>query len=339
MRQAAKTKRNGGDLLSKDQNKTERKKTIHRVEKNKDFSVLCNIGPSDERLTYGARGLLTFMLTRPDDWVFYDEELAKHTPETLYKVKQYMKELKTLGYVKRQPIKDPETHQIERWETVLYEVPQIPDQPDPEDEKEDAEEDPGNNQEPEVEIQSPGEKPMDPPEVEKPDCGFPHDWNPRGVGNQQLLNTNNKPNTDKTNIPIRDQQVDPGHQNLTIPDIQKPTAIIFLEIGKKKALSPDDVICLNLLFKIHTPAAIQKQILESFERLNKKKSVKVEFEGQEYTITDPAKLPIRYVYNSMKNWSSLRNTKGGGQGGQTRGNPDRSAKDYQGKAASGFFVQ
>lgn len=124
--------------------------------------------------------------------------------------------------------------------------------------------------------------------------------------------------------------------NPNVPDLQKTTAILFLQLGKKKQLSDDDISCLKMLFKIHTPAAIQKNILQAFERLEKNGSVKVEFEGKEYTISKAENLPIRYIWNSMKNWTSLKGT-GGAKNGKkrtgkvSRGNPNRDSKDYRGE--------
>lgn len=142
-------------------------------------------------------------------------------------------------------------------------------------------------------------------------------------------------------IPVGEDKP-PEQQNepdINVPDMQKATAIFFLGIGKKPQLSEDDKICLNMLFKIHTPAAIQQNILKSFERLKDKGSVKVEFDGKDYVISKPEKLPVRYIYNSMKNWSSLKNAgKGGAKGGQTRGNPNRKTKDYTKGAGPGFFT-
>ncbi len=51
---------------------------IIRVEKNRNYSVINNTGLRDERLSWKAKGILAYILTLPDDWVFYREELATH---------------------------------------------------------------------------------------------------------------------------------------------------------------------------------------------------------------------------------------------------------------------
>ncbi|PFC37567.1 DnaD domain protein [Bacillus cereus] len=94
-----------------------------RVSKDKNYTTINNTGLRDERLTWKAKGILAYILSLPDDWVFYMEEVATHAKDKLDSLKSGMKELKEHGYVKRFPIKD-EKGKIIRWETIIYEVPQ-----------------------------------------------------------------------------------------------------------------------------------------------------------------------------------------------------------------------
>lgn len=94
-----------------------------RVNKNKNYTTINNTGLRDKRLTWKAKGILAYILTLPDDWVFYMEEIATHAKDKLDSLKSGMKELKKYGYVKRFPVKD-EQGKIIRWETIIYEVPQ-----------------------------------------------------------------------------------------------------------------------------------------------------------------------------------------------------------------------
>ncbi|AJG73595.1 DnaD domain protein (plasmid) [Bacillus thuringiensis] len=94
-----------------------------RVSKDKNYTTINNTGLKDERLTWKAKGILAYILSLPDDWVFYMEEVATHAKDKLDSLKSGMKELKEHGYVKRFPVKD-EKGKIIRWETIIYEVPQ-----------------------------------------------------------------------------------------------------------------------------------------------------------------------------------------------------------------------
>ncbi|PEM89490.1 DnaD domain protein [Bacillus toyonensis] len=137
---------------------------IVRVEKTKNYSVVNNTGLRDERLSWKAKGILAYILTLPDDWVFYREELATHAKDGLDSLRSGMKELKEYGYLQRLPIRN-DNNKIVSWETVIHEVPQV-------------------------------EPLADFPPVENPPVGNPP------VENPELLNTN-IPSTNKlnTNIP------------------------------------------------------------------------------------------------------------------------------------------
>ncbi|MGH0945153.1 hypothetical protein ACQVTS_29200 [Bacillus mycoides] len=95
-----------------------------RVSKDKNYTTINNTGLRDERLTWKAKGILAYILSLPDDWVFYMEEVAKHSKDGIASLKAGMKELKECGYVKRFPIKG-EDGKIHKWETIIYEVPQV----------------------------------------------------------------------------------------------------------------------------------------------------------------------------------------------------------------------
>ena len=42
--------------------------SVFKIEKTKDFTVMCNFHLRDKNLTYKAKGLLSFMLSLPEDW-------------------------------------------------------------------------------------------------------------------------------------------------------------------------------------------------------------------------------------------------------------------------------
>lgn len=133
-----------------------------RVNKSKNYTTINNTGLRDERLSWKAKGILAYILSLPDDWVFYMEEIATHAKDKISSLYSGMKELKKYGYVKRFPIKD-EKGKIIKWETIVYEVPQEEN-----------------------------------PHVEIPQMDIPHVENPH-IENQTLLSTNNLLSTNKQN--------------------------------------------------------------------------------------------------------------------------------------------
>lgn len=137
-----------------------------RVSKDKNYTTINNTGLRDERLTWKAKGILAYILSLPDDWVFYMEEVATHSKDKLDSLKSGIKELKEHGYVKRYPVKN-EKGKITRWEMIIYEVPQ-------------------------------GEYPLvENPQMEKPLVDKPLVENPLLLSTKEL--STNKPNTDKQN--------------------------------------------------------------------------------------------------------------------------------------------
>ncbi|EOO68088.1 DnaD and phage-associated domain-containing protein [Bacillus cereus VD196] len=94
-----------------------------RVNKDKNYTTINNTGLKDKRLSWKAKGILAYILTLPDDWIFYREELSRHAKDGLDSLRAGMKELKEYGYLKRFPVRD-DNNKIIKWETIIYEVPQ-----------------------------------------------------------------------------------------------------------------------------------------------------------------------------------------------------------------------
>ncbi|MFU1798193.1 hypothetical protein ACM1RC_30355 [Paenibacillus azoreducens] len=88
------------------------------------FTRILNEALQDERLSFKARGLLAYMLSKPDNFRFYLDELVKHTTEKKDSIRTGMKELEQLGYVHRYPVKN-ERGKIMSWELDLYESPSL----------------------------------------------------------------------------------------------------------------------------------------------------------------------------------------------------------------------
>jgi DnaD/phage-associated family protein len=94
---------------------------IIRVQKNSNYVVMSKVGLHDDRLSWKAKGLLAYMLSMPNDWKFYDDELVKHARDGKDALKSAIKELKQYGYMRRER-RQNEQGKIE-WETIVYEEP------------------------------------------------------------------------------------------------------------------------------------------------------------------------------------------------------------------------
>ncbi len=72
---------------------------IFRVEKTKNYTVMSNLHLKDDRLTLKAKGLMSVMLSLPDDWDYSMPGLVALTGESNSALKTILKELKDVGYL------------------------------------------------------------------------------------------------------------------------------------------------------------------------------------------------------------------------------------------------
>lgn len=100
---------------------------VFRVHKTKDFTVMSNYHLRDKNLTLKAKGLLSVILSLPDDWKYSIAGLAAICKEGTSAVKSALQELTDAGYVtvtKLYP-NQTETGRIE-YVYDIHERPQAP---------------------------------------------------------------------------------------------------------------------------------------------------------------------------------------------------------------------
>lgn len=75
---------------------------IRRQKRDKHFSIVSNDILDDSRMSFKARGLLTYMLSKPDDWEFYTKELVTHSQKDgISSIQSALSEMELAGYLKR----------------------------------------------------------------------------------------------------------------------------------------------------------------------------------------------------------------------------------------------
>lgn len=141
-----------------------------RVEKTNNFSIIHNGFLRRDDLSWKSKGILTYILSLPDDWNINLNEIMRHATEGEKAFRSGWKELTDAGYVERYAVRDDVTKKITHWETVVKENVDIT-------------------------MNKPHTQNL---HVGKVDVGKVH------VGNGNLLNTNNtkdliKPSTNNTN--------------------------------------------------------------------------------------------------------------------------------------------
>lgn len=78
---------------------------VFRVEKNKNYTVMSNTHLRDKDLSLKAKGLLSLMLSLPDDWDYTLRGLAAINKESINTISGIVNELIDHGYIIRQQIR------------------------------------------------------------------------------------------------------------------------------------------------------------------------------------------------------------------------------------------
>lgn len=78
---------------------------VFRVEKTKDFTVMCNHHLRNVKLSLKAKGLLSLMLSLPEDWDYTTKGLACICRDGVDSIGSTLKELEQYGYLTRKRIR------------------------------------------------------------------------------------------------------------------------------------------------------------------------------------------------------------------------------------------
>jgi len=98
---------------------------VFRVEKNKNYTVMSNVHLRDQNLSLKAKGLLSLLLSLPDDWHYSIRGLAKISKESPDGISSGLKELEKAGYLTRRQIRG-EHGRMGQTEYIIYEMPRAP---------------------------------------------------------------------------------------------------------------------------------------------------------------------------------------------------------------------
>ena len=76
-----------------------------KIDKTKDFTVMSNYHLRDRDLSYKAKGLLSFMLSLPDDWDYSLAGLCSISKESRDGIRSILKELQEHHYVEIEKVR------------------------------------------------------------------------------------------------------------------------------------------------------------------------------------------------------------------------------------------
>ena len=163
---------------------------VFRIERTRDYTVMSNHHLRNANLSLKAKGLLSMMLSLPEDWNYTTRGLAKICKEGVDAIGAALRELEAAGYIVRHKLRDRQGR-ISDTEYVIYEQPQ-----------------PKNPDTPQPDMASPDtENPyLDNPDTEAPDTDNPAQLNTK-KSNTQKSNTD-RSSTHSFFLPAADGMTD-----------------------------------------------------------------------------------------------------------------------------------
>jgi len=99
---------------------------VFRIEKTRDYTVMANHHLKNRTLTLKAKGLLSVMLSLPEEWNYTTRGLAAICREGVDSIGAALRELEDAGYILRNRLRDAKGR-ISDTEYVIYEQPQDQD--------------------------------------------------------------------------------------------------------------------------------------------------------------------------------------------------------------------
>ena len=96
---------------------------VFRVNKNRNYTVMSNVHLRDKALPLKAKGLLSLMLSLPEDWDYSMRGLAKLSADGLDSTRAAVKALERSGYVVRRQLYDARGR-FSNNEYTVFEIPQ-----------------------------------------------------------------------------------------------------------------------------------------------------------------------------------------------------------------------
>ncbi|MCQ5129500.1 helix-turn-helix domain-containing protein [Butyricicoccus faecihominis] len=101
------------------------KMSVFRVEKNKGYTVMSNHHLRNKELSLKAKGLLSQMLSLPEDWDYTLKGLSLINREQIDAIREAVRELERAGYIVRSRERDGKGR-LRGADYIIYEQPQTP---------------------------------------------------------------------------------------------------------------------------------------------------------------------------------------------------------------------
>lgn len=149
---------------------------VFRVEKTRDYTVMANHHLRNTELSLKAKGLLSLMLSLPENWDYTTKRLSLICKDGIDSINATVKELEAHGYITRRRIRN-EKGQLTTTEYTIFEQPQSLDTADVTPKREN----------PILDNPVLGNPTLEKPKQGEPILGNPHQLN-TNISNTDLLN-------------------------------------------------------------------------------------------------------------------------------------------------------
>lgn len=94
---------------------------VFKIEKQKNYTVMSNYHLQDKTLSFKAKGLLSFMLSLPEDWDYSMKGLVAVSKENLKAIRSILNELKDHGYLEINQTRGDKGYY--KYEYIIREIP------------------------------------------------------------------------------------------------------------------------------------------------------------------------------------------------------------------------
>lgn len=92
---------------------------FRRETRSVQFTTVDNEFIKDINISFKAKGILLYMLSRPDNWTFYESEITSNSHDGIKSIKSGIKELTDFGYVERHQLK--KDNKFNGYEYIIHE--------------------------------------------------------------------------------------------------------------------------------------------------------------------------------------------------------------------------
>ena len=209
---------------------------VFRVKKTRDYTVMSNHHLRNTDLSLKAKGLLSLMLSLPDNWDYTTKGLACICKDGIDSINSGVKELEANGYVIRRRLRN-EKGQLTTTEYTIFEQPQTLDMTDT----------PPKGENPILDNPILDNQAQEKPILENPILGKPKQAEPI-LGNPHQLSTNIL-NTNSLNTDLLNMEVSNPYPSNLYQSNKEP---------QEKKMRYDEIGC-------DSPAEIKEMVLENIE--------------------------------------------------------------------------